>query len=111
MRRLLVPGLVSLVSAFAARGGLAQVPTALRELPVVRIVEIDSLFLTRPIEIALGPAGYVFVTEAREARVLVIPAPRRQGVKSEVFEQLLQDPANAARNQELLQKRSIPVLP
>ena len=72
MQRPLLVGLAVICSAMPAPCSAAQAPAGLRQLPVVRIVENDSLFLTRPIEIALGPGGMVFVTEASEARVLGI---------------------------------------
>jgi hypothetical protein len=65
---------VAVVSAFA--GGHANAQQALPRTPGleplsrVRVVETDTLFLSRPTEIAIGPAGHVYVTEANEARVL-----------------------------------------
>ena len=55
-----------------AAGLTAKVPRWIREIEQVRIIETDSPFLNRPIEMALGPSGHVFVTEAREGRVLDI---------------------------------------
>ena len=48
----------------------SQATPGLRLLSRVRVVESDSLFLSRPTEIALGSAGHVYVTEGNEARVL-----------------------------------------
>lgn len=67
-----VLGLFTLMSSAAMHTATAQIPAGLRDLSTVRIVESDSLFLARPIEITLGPGGHVFVTEAKEARVLDI---------------------------------------
>jgi hypothetical protein len=47
-----------------------QVPSGLELLRRIRVLENDSLFLSRPTEIALGPDDHVYVTEANEARVL-----------------------------------------
>ena len=69
-----VPFAVALVSILV--GGAipaqqtSQAATGLRLLNRVRVVESDSLFLSRPTEIALGPNGHVYVTEGNEARVL-----------------------------------------
>ena len=65
---------VAVASAFP--GGHASAQQALPRTPGlelvsrVRVVETDALFLSRPTEIAFGPAGHVYVTEANEARVL-----------------------------------------
>ena len=64
----------AVASAFA--GGHANAQQALPRTPGlepvsrVRVVETDTLFLSRPTEIAIGPAGHIYVTEGNEARVL-----------------------------------------
>ena len=69
-----VPFAVALVSMFV--GGAipaqrtSQATPGLRLLSRVQVVESDSLFLSRPTEIAIGPTGHVYVTEGNEARVL-----------------------------------------
>lgn len=69
-----VPVAVAFVSMFA--GGAipaqqtSQATPGLRLLSRVRVVESDSLFLSRPTEIALGSTGHVYITEGNEARVL-----------------------------------------
>ena len=69
-----VPFAVAIVSMFA--GGAipaqqtSQATAGLRLLTRVRVGESDSLFLSRPTEIALGANSHVYVTEGTEARVL-----------------------------------------
>lgn len=64
----------ALACGFACEPTLAQHappgPPGLDLLRRVRVVENDTLFLSRPTEIALAPTGHVYVTEANEARVL-----------------------------------------
>lgn len=63
-----------LVSVFACKpAGAQQGPPGSPGLDLVRrvrVAENDTLFLSRPTEIALSPTGHVYVTEASEARVL-----------------------------------------
>ena len=65
---------VALVSMFVGGAIPAQQTSqgtpGLQLLSRVRVVESDSLFLSRPTEIAIGPTGHVYVTEGNEARVL-----------------------------------------
>lgn len=63
-----------LVSVFVCKpAGALQAPPGSPGLDLlrrVRVAENDTLFLSRPTEIALGLDGHVYVTEANEARVL-----------------------------------------
>ena len=56
----------------ALQGTQSAAPRGLRPLDPVRVQETDSLFLSRPSGIVLGAGGHVFVTEARETRILDI---------------------------------------
>jgi hypothetical protein len=69
---LLTATLTALLAAPLAAQARPGPPDGLRELRRVHIVESDTLFLSRPTEIALGADGHVFVTEHPEARVLDI---------------------------------------
>lgn len=52
--------------------GQSAPPRGLVPLEAVRIQETDTLFLSRPAQMVLGPRGHVYLTEGREARVLDI---------------------------------------
>jgi hypothetical protein len=68
----------ALVAAFAllSAGGESSAqqtpPAGLSLVSRVPVVETDSVFLSRPTEIAVGPDGHVYVTEGNEARILDI---------------------------------------
>ena len=47
-------------------------PRGLRPLEPVRVQETDTLFVSRPLQIALGPRGHLYLIEGRETRVLDI---------------------------------------
>jgi hypothetical protein len=72
MRLVLGLSVASLSAIAALQGTQAAAPRGLRPLEPVRVQETDSLFLSRPSGIVLGAGGHVFVTEARETRVLDI---------------------------------------
>lgn len=69
---LLTAALIALLAAPLAAQARPVPPDGLRELRRVRSVESDTLFLSRPTEMALGADGHVFVSEGPEARVLDI---------------------------------------
>jgi hypothetical protein len=68
-----IPATVAcLVAVAPAASGQRGAPGGLRVLDSVRIQESDTLFLSRPSQMVLGPRGHVYLTESREARVLDI---------------------------------------
>lgn len=72
MRLLFALFLASLSGIAVLEGNQGATPQGLRALEAVRIHETDTLFLSRPSHMVLGARGHVYVTEAREARVLDI---------------------------------------
>ena len=56
----------------AANASGQRTAPSLRVLDSVRIQESDTLFVSRPLHLLLGPRGHVFLTESREARILDI---------------------------------------
>lgn len=53
----------------------------LRQLEPVPIHDTDTLFVSRPLQMVLGPGGHLFLIEGRETRVLDIgPTGRIEGV-------------------------------
>jgi|GEM_PF-2288062 len=69
------------VAIAATSSGQVSAPRGLRVLDSVRVLESDTLFVSRPTQMVLGARGNVYLTESREARVLdIAPTGRINGV-------------------------------
>jgi len=70
--RLVSGVLLACLSGITGIGSQSAAPPGLRPLAPIPIQETDTLFLSRPLQMVLGPRGHAYVTEGREARVLDI---------------------------------------
>jgi hypothetical protein len=70
--RLISVALACSIAMAATATGQRPAQSSLRAVDSVRIQESDTLFVSRPSQLILGPRGHLYLTESREARVLDI---------------------------------------